>query len=322
MRVKDHVAFDIGYDMRRFGQKLPENAHAEIVNGWKLADNKYGKNWPKLNYHEKRWLQSRRSAFERGIYFSPHITPNYLLWMIDKKCPVTDRPLRMKTGSVMDASFDRVLNRYGYVHGNLVAMSVEANKAKDSKNLDEVRLIERKGHTYKGLSSDSWTRMRKIMEHAENSLHDVFPMKLEGEAYQNGLLYGPACQMQAFFTDIFAVSDDPDCPDSFGYWNYAMSCIFVIQRRKSSKSHLNKVVQDMYDKELHLKFDRCWEYWAHRKSRKLFFNWWDNLTNDEKSVNLSKINKIYPRPEVVTGSPTTEEFRNSFDMDSSYRGHL
>jgi len=183
MKIIDSVGFEVGHDMRRYGQPLSDNLDKAIADGWRAADYKFGKHHESPDRDVLRWLQLRRNAHKRSVFFDPKVTPYYLGLLGADECPITGAPMTIGTKTETDGSVDRVLNNYGYTVGNLVMMSVRANKAKGSLSPDEIRDRAKQKKTIDGLSAHSWKMMAYIVDVALESLSGNHRQLLTGQPH-------------------------------------------------------------------------------------------------------------------------------------------
>jgi hypothetical protein len=130
------IGFNIGWDHAQHGILLPHDYNFNpnpILEGYKAGLIKRGNQKPKeTTKYIKKWLQLRRNAWKRDKFFDELVTPNYLLLINQFYCPITRVKLTYRTGLDTDWSVDRLDNNKDYVCGNLVVMSVKANRIKDT----------------------------------------------------------------------------------------------------------------------------------------------------------------------------------------------
>ncbi|MFL9942914.1 hypothetical protein [Paraburkholderia graminis] len=75
----------------------------------------------------------RQNTLRRGKVVNGVITPGFIEFIDYPTCPVTLVELTHSTGADTDWSVDRVNNDGAYADGNLIVMSVRANKAKATR---------------------------------------------------------------------------------------------------------------------------------------------------------------------------------------------
>ena len=94
---------------------------------------------------------SKRVSKEKNL---PHnLTPDYIksIWPADNKCPVFGTEFqKARRGESRDcsASLDRIIPELGYVEGNVIVISLKANRMKNNGTLEELRLL---ANFYEGL---------------------------------------------------------------------------------------------------------------------------------------------------------------------------
>jgi len=75
MKNSDAIAFELGWDLCSYGLDYDDTYPKPISDGIAAAKEKYKTRLPS-NCHVKKWLQLRRHAFQRGIYFdTDSVTP-------------------------------------------------------------------------------------------------------------------------------------------------------------------------------------------------------------------------------------------------------
>lgn len=169
MQVKDSnneslTAFNLGWDYSRYGLSVPDDAPADFCDGYRCDSQRQTK---KLNSDKftRKWLQLRYGAMKRGKYFSSEVTPDYLkrLMPYDGRCPVTLEPLTFSEVKSSDWSIDRIDNTRGYERGNIVVLSVAANRAKGNRSLQELRDLANSPTAPSELSPEQWQRMANLL---------------------------------------------------------------------------------------------------------------------------------------------------------------
>lgn len=137
----DKIGFELGWDHASHGVQVPPDCNTDTVkDGYNAGLLQMGRSKPKEapTRYVRKWLQLRRNAWKRKRCFDESITHKYLDVIDVVYCPITRERLTHSTGTDTDWSVDRLNNDGGYVPGNLVVMSVRANKAKDQLSLDDV----------------------------------------------------------------------------------------------------------------------------------------------------------------------------------------
>ena len=171
--LEARTGFYIGIDFHYYGLKL-STKNNDVNSGYQSAI----KNPPvktKSTPVQRKWLNLRLHAYERGIHFSEEITPD----TIDELnrgnkgfCPYTK--IKMTKGALKnsDWSIDRICNEFGYVPVNISLMTTGLNAAKSDLNIEQVQQIINDGKTFKGISIDSWERLLKQMNIVHNLLYE------------------------------------------------------------------------------------------------------------------------------------------------------
>lgn len=85
------------------------------------------------------WLSAKRRAEAQGLPFNIERTDI----VVPEFCPILGIELRPGAGKVEDHSptLDRIIPSKGYVKGNVVVISMRANRLKSNANVDELRRI-------------------------------------------------------------------------------------------------------------------------------------------------------------------------------------
>lgn len=85
------------------------------------------------------WASAKRRASSKEIPFE--ISPEDI--QVPHYCPVLGIPLKKGVGKVHDASptLDRITPDTGYVVGNIVVVSMRANRLKSDASIEELRRI-------------------------------------------------------------------------------------------------------------------------------------------------------------------------------------
>jgi hypothetical protein len=87
---------------------------------------------------------SKRRAREQGVLHT--INASYLqsIWPANNSCPVFNIPFTIsKKGESRDCSpsLDRIIPNLGYVQGNVVIVSLKANRMKNNGSLEDLRKV-------------------------------------------------------------------------------------------------------------------------------------------------------------------------------------
>ncbi|MEM5299102.1 hypothetical protein VSR82_32880 [Burkholderia sp. JPY481] len=169
----------LGWDLAHYGWIPREDAPADVREGHAAGKAHHGRRTRHPTRFERKWLQLRQNALRRGRVVHEGITAKYIEAIDHATCPVTLCEMTHGTGLDTDWSVDRVNNDGAYADGNLVVMSVRANKAKDRKGFFEVSDIVKANRDMDGLTAKEWARLKCIMLGAcntGNTLGGEFPL--------------------------------------------------------------------------------------------------------------------------------------------------
>ncbi|OYU43168.1 MAG: hypothetical protein CFE44_19880, partial [Burkholderiales bacterium PBB4] len=164
--------FEIGWDFAHHRLVPPAEQLLQgnpVRDGWQAGQSAFGSRTLRATPQVRKWLQLRLGAWMRGKSFDLEgVTPNFLEQIESEVCPIMGLTLTRGTGTLTDASVDRVNNQAGYAAGNLAVMSVRANRAKaayDWRDAAEfVRQIERgQLGEIDGLTARQWARLAALM---------------------------------------------------------------------------------------------------------------------------------------------------------------
>lgn len=165
------TGFELGWDFARYGvAPAPElRANADFRAGLDCGREHWGHvNASSADMYRRKWLNLRASAWKRGRLFADNVTPDYLQRIDVRYCPVTRIELTRSTGQDSDASADRLNNDLGYAAGNILVMSVRANRAKADLGAHELLKmatdIARAGddQSPQGLDQYAWARLATL----------------------------------------------------------------------------------------------------------------------------------------------------------------
>jgi hypothetical protein len=166
------IAFDIGWDFARFGRFLDAATRdIDIRAGFAAGHEHFRVPQHVPDRYISKWLQLRLNAFKRRRLLNPEVTPEYLKRIDCPTCPITLVTLTHGTLRDSDWSVDRINNDGAYAAGNLMIMSVKANRAKGSKHYLEVaRIAESEANApTDSLCAPEWARLACVMAGAEQS---------------------------------------------------------------------------------------------------------------------------------------------------------
>jgi hypothetical protein len=165
------IAFDIGWDFARFGRPMDAASHdLDLLTGYAAGREHFLVAQHRPDRFVSKWLQLRVNAFKRRRILSADVDPAYLKRIDCETCPITLMTLTHSALCDSDWSVDRINNDGAYAPGNLVVMSVRANRAKGAKDHGDVVLLASQtahGQTEqaerKNLSKREWERLRCVM---------------------------------------------------------------------------------------------------------------------------------------------------------------
>jgi hypothetical protein len=164
------IAFDIGWDFARFGRFLDAATRdIDIRAGFAAGHEHFRVPQHLPNRYIAKWLQLRLNAFRRRRLLNPEVTPEYLKRIDCPTCPITLVSLTHAALRDSDWSVDRINNDGAYAAGNLMIMSVKANRAKGSKRYLEVARLAEANASTEGLRAAEWARLACVMAGAEGS---------------------------------------------------------------------------------------------------------------------------------------------------------
>lgn len=125
----------------------PEKFKKKTKDAWH-ADVKRSREMNRAIHERKPWALmcsvSKRVAKDKNL---PHdLTPDYIksLWPADNRCPVFGREFyKARRGESRDCSpsLDRIIPEKGYTKGNIVIVSLKANRMKNNGSLEELKLL-------------------------------------------------------------------------------------------------------------------------------------------------------------------------------------
>lgn len=277
----DAVGFELGYDIKRYGQRLKPDSDSALREGWEAARIRYGRHHVSPDRNVLKWLQLRRNAHKRSVFFDPRVTADYLGLMAAEQCPVTGITLTTGTGKDTDGSIDRVLNLYGYSPGNIVSMSVRANRAKGAKSTDEIRSRAASGKASCGLSARSWNALRYIVDVADESYQGQRRRYLKGEQYVAGLPYSLSAKVQAAITSVAAIEHSKN--SKVHPIGMLMAMLHDNSRRATSKKLCFKLARQLHKCGSVADGQLNWGYWGNAKNCRIFTDYWEGLLPNDRN---------------------------------------
>jgi hypothetical protein len=164
VEYSNEVGRALGWDLATYGWSPRDDATVDIREGYVAGKAHVGNRVKHPDRFERKWLQLRQNAVRRGRVVDEKVTPALIEAIDHAVCPVTLVEMTHSTRADTDWSVDRVNNDGAYADGNLVVMSVRANKAKGSKTYSDVKEIIATGKDeVDGLTWDEWRRLSCLM---------------------------------------------------------------------------------------------------------------------------------------------------------------
>lgn len=283
MDNQEALAYTLGYDLYRYDRTIPEDAKMSLINGWKEASRRFGKHKLKADKYCRKWLQVRTNALTRGKYFDEGIDPSYLKRIDTDICPVTLMPLTAGLGLDSDWSIDRALNEHDYVSGNLLVMSVLANKAKADRSYEEIvlqattdSLYANESSEFEGLTQVEWQRlMDAVAPAAALAAYSKPQQYLSGQDWLPGQPYGAPARLQVVLTRIwlstFSVHDIEERKKRMETFADLFIFLDSCMNNKDSRRRVRRMHQHMHTKRNPA---NSWQYWGNVKSTRLFVDMW------------------------------------------------
>jgi hypothetical protein len=124
------------------GNRAQRREYASSNNPARL---KYNKRWAKEDNRRRPWVKAYHSAKQRAkkkdIAFD--LTPEYLESIWTDTCPIFGIELVVGAGVKDDASYslDRIVPEKGYIQGNIVVVSLKANRMKNNGTIDDIAAL-------------------------------------------------------------------------------------------------------------------------------------------------------------------------------------
>lgn len=159
----DEVGRQLGYDLFRFGYQVAQADWRAAVREGHAQARARGIAQVRTDRHERKWLQLRASALNRGRVVDPQVTPALLRDIDVAECPVLRIPLTHGELKDSDWSVDRLNNDGAYAPHNLAVISTRANLAKGRRSYEDVYALALHDNTNDGLTALEWMRMASIM---------------------------------------------------------------------------------------------------------------------------------------------------------------
>lgn len=214
----------------------------------------------------------RQSAIRRGWVVDESVTPEFIASIDHPICPVTLVEMTHSTKQDTDWSVDRVNNEGAYADGNLVVVSVRANRATGSKTYQAVESILSGQSVDPGLGKEEWARLRCIMLGACNAKSgEEFTVPLLTRV-PNRCTRPSYCQLQ--HAVLLMAASDADTR------NAAIRSLNACHLDKGAKEHLKQAVRRLKTvlNTVGYKYDACMD----ESFQKLLRSWESALPKDHR----------------------------------------
>ena len=286
MKNRDVIAFELGYDIARYGQALPCENVQPLVEGYKAGKLKYKHSFQPPNRYVKKWIQLRKSALKRHIYFdTDQVDSDYIEYISVSRCPISNIVMTRGLTTDTDLSIDRLCNEYGYVPGNIIAMSVRVNAAKADLTISEISKIADRKESLAGLTPGQWRLIANYQQIAADSFSGQTHLFLSGQRFIAGLNYGLPAHIQAAILHIAAVGYNPDATkaDKNEELTALFSMLYQMSTRKTCKDTLLKLIKSVIRLDAFNQPIPNWEIWGMTAPHRRFKAWWDTLLEYDRN---------------------------------------
>lgn len=266
------IGHKLGWDLAHYGWEPKEDAEVDVIEGHKAGKAHFGSRRKTPDRFERKWLQLRQSAIRRGRVVDESVAPEFIASIDHPICPVTLVEMTHSTRQDTDWSVDRVNNEGAYSDGNLVVMSVRANRAKGSKTYQAVESILSGQSEDLSLGKEEWARLRCIMLGACNAK--------SGEEFTIPLLtrIPNRCTRPSYFQlqhiALLMAASDADTR------NAAIRSLNACHHDKGAKEHLKQAVRRLKTvmNAVNYKYDACMD----ESFQKLLRSWESALPKDHR----------------------------------------
>lgn len=304
MNELDRQAYDLGWDYATYSLTVPETASQGFCDGYRAFKHGNNRQCQKADRFIRKWLLIRFGALSRGKRFSPDISPEYIRGITPNSglCPVTGKAFTYSTGEGTDWSVDRADNTKGYVRGNILIVSQEANAAKGNKSLEEIRTLAGRGLGANGLSAVAWAKFAELIAPAfgQNG-GDSNPVEvLSGQPLALGMPVSPVASFQIALSRaaILSWQQTPDIRKSAA--SYVGRIAAHACRNKSQHKAMLKLFVEIRRRARHT--PDYWNIWATGKVRKL-------LSTFLKSIGSNGMLRLTELQDIALGTENTRMFR-------------
>lgn len=277
MNSLEQQAFDLGWDFATFGVDVPADANKSFCDGYRAFGSEKNKTTRKPDKYVRKWLQIRFGALRRGKSFSPQVTPDYLekITPVSGKCPVTEERFSYSRNAPTDWSVDRANNDRGYLCGNIIIISQQANAAKGDKSLSEIQALASGDVESGSLSPAQWARLAQLVEPAFGDHDDEvnpIPMLL-GQPVALGMPVSPLAGFQVALSRALTEGWNPDKREFMTAYVGAMHDF--VCRTKSQRRAFDKLVNEVIRRGKHIQSYA--EVWATPRIQKRLWRFINTL---------------------------------------------
>lgn len=218
MNEQDKVHYDLGWDFAMYRRTIPDEASKMFCDGYRAFGHGGRRTKKNADRFIKKWLQIRWGALRRGKPFDAAVTPDFLELVsvgVDH-CPVTLEKLTYGEMAPTDWSVERADNRFGYEPGNLIILSLRANKAKSDLSLEEIEAIADGDVENDALTQVEWARMAEVMRPLQyKNGHPAGVSVLYGQLVAPGTPMLPIARLQDIVGECVHGQMEPGDNDHF-----------------------------------------------------------------------------------------------------------
>jgi hypothetical protein len=170
-----------------------------------------------LSYFERKCLSLRLSAIKRGMLLDPAVDVKFIENITQGFCPVTLVIFDTESKSASNPSVDRLVNEGTYAAGNIMMLSIRANRAKGEKSFEEIAEIATAGLFRDGLEGVEWMRLTTLMYGAWSiGVRGADPYLLPLATYPGPKMF--SAQSQVVQLQLLRLCHEDAHPDSIYIW--------------------------------------------------------------------------------------------------------
>lgn len=277
MDLLERQAFDLGWDFATFGLNVPEAASKSFCDGYRAFRHGKNKTLKQADKFIRKWLQIRFGALVRGKEFSLDVTPEYLKKITPQfgLCPVLGQAFTFGELKPTDWSVDRANNDRGYVRGNIIIMSVTANKAKSDKSLADMRALAAQDEAIDGLTPGQWHKFSALVAPAFGAAgEETNPIAvLSGQPIALGMPVSPIASFQVAVARAIIYAWNPERR------SMALTFLFLIKnyiaRNQRQRRAMERLITEALRRSRHL--PSYAEIWATKRIQKRLLQLLDAL---------------------------------------------